>query len=207
MRFLLFAVFIGCGGTIAAGDDASTKEAAADAPIPDAAFKSTLSFSNDPGGGDFFGAFYATAEQANDGCQTTKSGSCVVSTCAAVAPQTLANAGTLSLQIGSTSATASQTAENIYFLTPISFAAGDVLAVSNSGGDVPKFSAQITSPGAITISTATPSAISTSQDFTIAWSGGESGASVAVGIARQGFNEALSVSCKFDATAGSGTFP
>ena len=100
-----------------------------------------------------------------------------------------------------------QSTGNLYFLSPITFASGDVLMVSGSGADVPKLSAQITSPSSINVSPAPPSSLSTSQDLTLTWSGGESGASVAVGIERSGFNDSLTVSCTFDATAGTGTVP
>jgi hypothetical protein len=208
VRFLLFAALsCGCGGTIAGGADASAKDAASDV-IPDAGFTSTLTFEQTPSGGSFYGAFYATADQASQGCQTTKSGTCSVVTCLSAQPPTFVNAGALTIQIGQTTSSISPDAQNAYTLSPISFAPGQLLMVSNSAGaDVPQFGTQITSPGTVTIPTSTPSTISTSQDFVLTWSGGESGASVVVGIARQGLNEYTSVSCTFDATAGTGTIP
>jgi len=208
MRFLLFAVFFGCGGTIAAGSDAGTNDAASDAPIPDAGFKSSLSFEGF-GQGTFFGSFYANAQQATGGCQQTSSGACTVSSCAAVGPQTLASAGTLTLTVnGSSVATSTPNVQGggYYMTSPLVFAPGDVLGVSGSGADVPAFATRtITAPSKIAV--ATPSVISTSQDLTLTWTGGESDAKVIIGIARGAFNGSTSVSCTFDATAGTGTVP
>ena len=208
MRIVLFAFLIGCGGTIAGGgDDASTKDAASDAPIPDAGFKSSLSFDGH-GQGTFFGSFYANAQQASAGCQLTSVGSCTVSSCSATAPQTPPNAGTLTLTVnGSPVATATpQGGSGDYMTTPLPFSPGDVLGVSASGADVPAFATHtITSPGKLAVGT--PSTITTSQDLTLTWTGGESGAIVIVGIGRGGFNGATSVSCSFDATSGTGTVP
>ncbi len=213
MRFLLFAVFcIGCGGNLASGDDAGPKkDATSDAPTPDAGFVSSLTFENvngQGGQGVFFGRFFATAQQANGGCTTTKTGNCSTYMCPSTGPQTLSSAGTLTLTVGSSTSTVTQNANGDYSSTTSAFAGGDVLGVSASGGDVPAFGAQtVTSPGMIIVSPAPPSTISTAQDLTFTWSSGEPGASVLVAIARQGFNASESVGCTFDAIAGTGTIP
>ena len=211
MRFLLFAACIGCGGTIATGDDAAAGDAGADGPgdvFVDPGFRSSLAFEVVGHDALFYGVFYASAQAANGSCEQTTSGACVTYTCPSVSPQMGSSAGTLTLSInGMAIAKATPNApDDTYFASVLAFSPGDVLGVSGSGADVPAFAMQtVKSPGKVT--TNVPTAIDTSQDFTLAWSGGEPDATVIVGIARGVPNGSAGVSCTFDATAGTGTIP
>ena len=200
---------MGCGGTIAVGDDAGDAgtDVSSDTFV-DPGFRSSLAFQWLGNQGLFYGAFYASAQAANGACQQTTSGPCVTYSCAATGPQMKSNAGTLSLSVnGSVIAKPMPNPQdNSYFTDTIKFSPGDELGVSASGADVPAFAMHtITSPGKVTATA--PATLSTSQDFTLAWSGGEPGASVTIGIARGAFNGSEGVSCMFDATAGTGTIP
>jgi hypothetical protein len=227
MRFLLFAACIGCGGSLAAGDDAGDAgadtvstgndagDAGADGPndaFVDPGFRSSLAFQRGStpwlNHGIFFGAFYASAQAANGLCQRTTSGSCVTYFCGSSNPQMDSNAGTLTLSVNGLAIAQPMPnpVDNTYSTTSIAYSPGDALGVSASGADVPAFAAHtIQSPGEVTA--IMPATITTSQDFTLTWSGGEPGATVIIGVARGGFNGSEGVTCTFDATAGTGTIP
>ena len=222
MRFALFATFIGCGGTLAAGEDASTKDAKADGPSPldasslvdvttpppDGGVVSSLAFENTPDlGGVFSGGFLKTSQQANDGCQKTDLGSCFTYVCPSQTPPSgLASAGTLTLSMGNYTLSVQQDTSSFYFKDGFTFSPGALLGVSASGAEVPAFPTQtISSPGPIAIDE--PATISTAQDYVVTWSGGEVGAQVFVDGEGEKNNGSNAAGCYFDAAAGTGTIP
>ncbi len=214
---------VACGGTIASGDDASTdastqKDAQGDSTFPfDAspppaadAGVSVLAFEDNNGQALFIGEFFTSEQQANGGCQVTDGGACSVYVCpSGPPPQNLANAGTLTISINSSSSTVSQDPNSgIYSKGGLTFGADDVLGVSGSGGTVPAFPIQkVTSPSMIQLSPTPPTNISTTQDFTVSWIDGEPGADVVIELVGMGNNGSTGVSCTFEPTAGTGTIP
>lgn len=97
-----------------------------------------------------------------------------------------------------------------------SFVPGDTQAVVATGGDLPPFSLQVTSPGCIALlepamtpvttdASVYPSqyVIARSRDLALAWAGGKTGAAVGVEV-----NDGkVDVSCSFHAADGQGTIP
>ena len=204
-----------CGGqTSSSGDSGAGDAQALDAADGgDGASFGSITFQNDTTTqkAGAFAVFYADAQQAGAGCTTQGSlGSCTLAECPVVASGPYASAGTVTVSFGSQPPFAlTQASSGAYMSTPAaSFAKGDVLGVSASGGDIPAFGEQtITAPGALVFgSPQAPFVISTTADLNVTWSGGEPGAQAVVGVMVSG-STSLAVSCSFDATLGTGTVP
>jgi hypothetical protein len=95
------------------------------------------------------------------------------------------------------------------------FAAGQTLSVAGSGGTVPAFGPQsVTAPGTITVTApswagGSAPVVSASSDLALAWTGGQSGATVTFTMAasNQSGRSYMSLSCAWDASSGQGTVP
>lgn len=204
-----------CGGETSSSGDSGAGDAQAQGAADggDGGSSGSITFQRDTTTqqASAFALFYKAAQQAAPGCTTQgSSGSCTLSECPAVVSGPYASAGTVTVSFGSQAPFAlTQVSSGAYTSTPAaSFAKGDVLGVSASGGDIPAFPEQsITAPGALVFgSPQAPFVISTTADLNVTWSGGEPGAQAFVGVMVSG-NTQLAVSCTFDATLGAGTVP
>ena len=93
------------------------------------------------------------------------------------------------------------------------FKAGDTLTLTGDGGaDVPAFTAQtVIAPSDVVLTEPACTAntcpdLDRSQDLAVAWTGGVAG-TVSVTVERDGADSQKTVTCEFDAKAGSGTMP
>jgi hypothetical protein len=97
--------------------------------------------------------------------------------------------------------------------TPI-FGEGNPLGVSAAGGSVPAFPTQtVIAPSTIVLSWTQPESdggglvIPTTQDLTVSWTGGVSGAHVIFKATAFPTGQSAQVACAWDATLGQGTIP
>lgn len=224
-----------CGGDDDASSPATASEAGPpDAHPSDAPSSSTdgpavptqgpfgeISFTDVKGAGGFLTAgFYENTAQAANGCTTTAIGACTIATCdpnADATPPPLPQAGIVFFsggtlpeaglglvpQDGGVYGTAQHD-------SPL-FAAGDMLQAKATGGDVPAFSGTVVGPAAVTLTAPVADGgrhqIDTSSELPVAWTGGETGATVAVQLVAFKGSTPISIGCRFDAAAGSGTVP
>jgi hypothetical protein len=217
-----------------ASDAGAPTDAVGEASLPDAwrfdagdaALVGNISFSQTPGGGgEFFADFYAGPTSPLPGCTTGTFGACSTYVCPQgnVEPQDAGpttpspTAGTLTIQTTTLGTVQVPPSGGSYQYTPNGalFTPGDTLGVAASGGDVPAFPVQhIAAPGLPTLvapyvnqdgGTLT---IPTTQDLTVTWTGGQSGARFAVqadsNFASPGYAQLF---CFWDAPLGQGVVP
>ncbi|HEY1696068.1 MAG TPA: hypothetical protein VGG39_28070 [Polyangiaceae bacterium] len=165
----------------------------------------------------FWAGFFETTPLT---CTSRAAGACTVSTCSAYQGD-YDSAGTLAIAGGSIPAgTTVDTGEVFDSYAPASqggtlFTPGQALTVSASGATVPAFGPQsVTAPGTIAVTAPTwaggsSPTISASSDLALAWTGGQSGATVTFSLtaANQTSRSSMVLSCAWDATSGAGTVP
>jgi hypothetical protein len=166
------------------------------------------------------GAFYFSADfnYLVSPCTTTTSGACSLVTCPMMSFASSDSAGTLTISGGSIPAGTTLTASLVdgsYGDSVVGtwFSAGDSLSVSATGAMVPAFGPDsITAPPLIALTApqladgdAGISTIPTSTDLTLAWSGGQSGATMTLFA---GAEVSFSfIDCSWDASLDTGTVP
>jgi hypothetical protein len=185
--------------------------------------------------GGTFSAGFALATAGGSklpaGCTVVDGGACVTTSCpgagdagASDAAVPMApNAGTLTVTggpvFGATGFPLSPANDGTYlYASPHAiFATGDTLGVAGAGATVPAFSTEtVVAPAPIKLTAPTPPTtasgkmtIPTTADLTVSWTGGTTGAKMyftvnAVFTASSG---GASVTCSWDAAAGTGTVP
>jgi hypothetical protein len=158
---------------------------------------------------DFSASFHVLAD-----CAMTTSGACTLSTCQ-TAPVSGDDAGNVTISGGSIAAGASVMSfgDGVYSYAALGavMTGGQSVTVSASGGTVPTFGPQsVTAPSLVTltspsVSDAGTTMISTATDVTIAWSGGQTGATMTLSLSSQVSQSSLA--CSWAASSGQGTIP
>jgi len=194
----------GGGGDGGGGDDGSSSGGS---PY---AGQIRLSVSNGKASG---AASFQKIESDSLHCQTSTVGPCHVLICPdspldTDGGATPVSAGTITIAGGSAPLTLNlSSVSGVYqsSATNVTFTAGATATVSATGGDVPAFDGKTTKvPGDITV-TDSYDTIDFTKDAVMKWSGGTDG-KVAVNIVVADTSTAT-ISCQFDATAGTGTIP
>jgi hypothetical protein len=152
-------------------------------------------------------------------CVTSSTGPCERVACPASDPDAAVpqvfQAGSIALTGGKEMVTLTPSADNTYktVLGGTYLWDGDeTLTVQAQGGDVPTFAASVTAPSAVTITAPTFPAHSASYSIdrnhppVFQWTGG-AGAKVSIAMATAGTDMSHWVSCRFDATLGTGQIP
>jgi hypothetical protein len=167
--------------------------------------------------GMVFAAFYDTPQSSN--CTTTVYGACTYNDCPNAADGgTPVSAGTLTVAggaLGNNGVALSPQANGTYTyqVNGALFSQGDTMSASASGANVPAFGPE-TVVGTGLVGITAPLAnmqgmytISTAQDLTVTWTGGESNAQVLIEVeGNSGMNTRYAY-CLWDAAAGTGTIP
>jgi hypothetical protein len=206
-----------CGGSAATmGDDD-------DGPGPDAAppantgFVALSTYSGSSGGTAFQGGAASASFNTTPGaaCAEEKFDNCSVFTCpqGQTTTPTYVSAGTLTVTGARESITMSPEPDNSY-MAHVSmqtlFSGGEMLTFTGSGADAPGFTASIRAPSRISITSPTKPptdgavAVDRAQPFRVAWSGGGAGI---VQVFVSPSSGGVLVSCRFEASAGSGSVP
>ncbi len=185
-----------------------------------------------PGEDDWDVAADGTGSIGRAVCDLGQFGSCTVSTTDCAIPKqpcARPQAGKLTLQFADQSSlvlspnpNGTYTQDDIFNTGATLFAPDDLLTVTAVGhGDVPAFSLGVDAPGCLALSqprSAPPPdgsaldpgtyTISRSEDLSLAWTGGEAGATVGVDlISYSKSGDVVDVSCSFPAADGQGTIP
>jgi len=216
-----------------ASDAGAPVDAVGEASLPDAwrfdagdaSLLGNISFSQTPGGGgEFFAEFYEGPTSPLPSCTTGIFGPCSTYVCPKgnvlpdAGPTTpFPTAGTLTIQTTTLGTVQVPSSGGYYQYTPNGplFTPGDTLGVAASGADVPAFPMQpIAAPGLPTLvapyinpdgGTVT---IPSTQDLTVRWTGGQSGAKFAVqadsNFSSPGYAQLF---CFWDAPLGQGVVP
>jgi hypothetical protein len=203
----------------------------ADAPGPPAGRAGFIEFEtylSPPGlaSGDLYAAFEGIEFGDSNRCQQMSVGaSCVLYSCLVRSPDAgpSPTAGVLTITGGNLDASVEVVATppgeyNHKSVGPF-FAPGAVLGASATGGDVPAFASQtirgpatphFTEPPLFTLIDGGAYLVDTSQDLTLAWSGGQAGSWAvfqALGRAKAPTVTYVWLYCQIDATAGDGVVP
>jgi hypothetical protein len=216
MKATLLVLLVACGGGGAAGDDDDVQP---DAPRPGQfGFASIQSFDamnvpNQPlRGGSASAGFFSNGRI----CTTQETiGPCIVQQCDFNATPPAISAGAITLTGGTRPITLAPAADQTYptlnVQTGLLFDPGATITFSAAGAEVPAFEKSLAMPAKATItSPAEPPSGSPfltfdrGQDFTVTWSGGGEGL---MQIALFGPDSSQLISCRFEASAGSGTLP
>ena len=180
-----------------------------------AALAGTIAFSECAAGCGPSGSFAISAVFHDPPpCTAQTVGACTLYTCQRVATEG-DDAGTLDVAGGSIPAgeTIADVGNGIYSYSSVGtmFTAGDALSVSGTGGMVPAFGPEsVVAPRLVTLTSPVLSgsgttAIPTSTDLELAWTGGQRGATMTL---RSGNEQSQSsLGCTWDASLGHGTVP
>lgn len=219
MRNLVWLVglLVACSG--GGGDDAGGDDAGSNGPPPPnngyVAITSTSAMSGTMPivFGTASASFYVN--QATGTCTEQVFGACTTFTCPATVPTPIyASAGTISVTGLSQAITLTPQADKTYMpfsqMQPL-FTGGEMITVSGTGAEAPAFSIGVTAPSRASITSPAPPptngslTINRAQDFSVMWTGGGAGKLYVYFAGPSG--SGASVSCGYDASAGSATVP
>ena len=166
-------------------------------------------------GGSASASFVTTA--ATSSCTQHTVGACDVYVCSTTTPtQSYASDGTITITGLAQAVTLTPQSNNMY--APFStqqaplFSGGETVTLHGTGGTAPAFTLMVTMPSRATITSPTKPAgtsgsvtIQRSQDFSASWTGGGAGKLYLYVSGPSG--SGATVSCGFDASAGTGKIP
>ena len=223
------------GGTDAAADGAKADGGDGGDGSSAAPGQGVLSFlqAPDAGVGTISGGFaLATEAKLPTGCTVVDAGACVTTSCPSAgdggasdastsdAAVTEPNAGTLTVTggpvFGTTGFQVSPDKNGTYlYSAPHIFDPGDTLGVAGAGATVPAFTSEsVVAPAQVKLTAPVPPTtasgkmtIPTTANLTVTWTGGTSGAKMyfTVNAAFTGSAGGASMTCSWDASAGTGT--
>ncbi len=147
------------------------------------------------------------------GCAVTEVAGCMLEVCTALNNSELVGAGTIAMSGGAYPVVLEETSPGQYGL-PVygdggvlaAWHGGEQLFVSGAGETVPAFSASLTAPTQVTVTTPVPGMIARSTPFTLAWFQASAGR-LEIALKVAGGSTQSYLSCGFDVASGTGVVP